>query len=120
MQETRIRLGNSTIGLWDWVPMWVSTGMTQESIHPLDHQVRDGVFEVFGLSVDFVPFVAEGFYQKSFNQPVPPDHVNGVPLPQGRQGHRGIGSVIDQSIRSELTHRIRNGREFETHAFSKN
>ena len=104
-----------TVGGGNGITVRVTFGEAQFGVHPRDHQIGNGVFEDFGLVVDFVPAVSEFLNQIGLDQPVAPDHGDGGGAAAVGQGDGSVAGVIDQALVREFADRLGHRRGRDAH-----
>ena len=87
----------------------------QHRVHAIDEPIADGVLELFGLVVHFVPRVAHHLHQEELDQSMTTGDECGEFLSGLGQRHAGVRFVFDESrLRQRLDHRRRRaGRDVE-------
>ena len=98
-------------GLRNRVAVRIPPRMPQRRVDPFDQQVAGGVLQRFGLVMHLIPAHPGGLHQESLDQPVPPDHIPGMPLAVLAQHDATAARCGQQARRAEpVQHRRYRGR----------
>ena len=107
---------DQAFGVGNRIAVRIGLRPAQHGVHAIDKAIADGVFELLGLVVHFVPRVAHHLDQEELDQSMTTGDESGEFLPGLGQCHPGVGLVLDQPrLRERLDHRrCRAGRDVES------
>ena len=118
-QGGEILLGHLSVGAGDGGAVGIDFGAAEQFIDAVDEAVGDGVFELFGVSVDFIPAEAEGLNEEQLDESVSANDAGGELVAGGGELDAVVGSMFDEALGGELGEHAADGAASEAESLGE-